>query len=123
MKNVKGAKLIEYLNEMKNNNSLYAHDNISQLKNNACYNICCEITADTKDIINIKMPQILKNMYCIKLLNEAYQFFKKEKTKKGCSFSEIYKFYEIETNFIDFSNETVFIILSKGNINLIKELE
>ena len=69
------------------------------------------------------MPQILKNIYCIKFLNEANQFFKKEKTEKGSTFSEIYKFYEIETNFIDFSKETVLIILYKGNINLIKELE
>ena len=40
---------------MKNNNRLYTHDNTSQLKDNTCYNICCEITDDTKDIINYKL--------------------------------------------------------------------
>ena len=86
----------EYLNEMKNNNRLYTHDNTSQLKDNTCYNICCEITDDTKDIINIKMPQILKNIYCIKFLHEANQFFKKKKPKKEALFLRFINFMKLK---------------------------
>lgn len=69
------------------------------------------------------MPQILKNMIRINFLYEAYQFFKKEKNKKGSIFSEMYKFYEKEINFINFFNETVLIILFYGKIDSFKELE
>ncbi len=123
LKNVKGFKLLEYLNEMNNNDRLFIYDKASQIKIDSYYNICCEITVNTNDIMSIKIPQIFKNMVCAKFLYEVYDFFKKERTKKGSVFSEVSEFFEKEVNFINFSNETVFITLSNGNINSFKELK
>lgn len=82
LKNVKGSKLIEYLNEMKNNERLFAYDKISQIKKDSYYNICCEMTVNTNDIINLRIHQIFKNIECIKFLYEVYNYLKKERNKK-----------------------------------------
>jgi len=123
LKNVKGSKLIEYLNEMKNNDRLFTYDKISQIKKDSYYNVCCEIAINTKDIINIKIHHIFKNIEYIKFLYEVYKYFNKERKKKRNVASEVFQFFEQETNFINFFNETVFITLSSGNIDSFKELK
>ena len=123
LKNVKGSKLIEYLNEMKNNDRLFTYDKISQIKKDSYYNVCCEIAINTKDIINIKIHHIFKNIEYIKFLYEVYKYFKKERKKKRNVASEVSQFFEKETNFINFCNETVFIMLFNGNIDSFKELK
>ena len=123
LKNVKGSKLKEYINEMKNNDRLFIYDKISQIKKDSYYNVCCEITVNTKDIINIKIQQIFKNIEYIKFLYEVYKYLKNERTKKRNVASEVSQFFGKETNFINFINETVFITLSSGNIDSFKELK
>ena len=123
LKNVKGSKLIEYLNEMKNNDRLFTYDKISQIKKDSYYNVCCEIAINTKDIINIKIHHIFKNIEYIKFLYELYKYLKNERTKKRNVASEVSQFFEKETNFINFFNEIVFITLFNGNIDSFKELK
>ena len=127
LKNISGKNLINFINEMQQNNRLYQYSSHTELKHNINYNVCVEITVQSSDIIKKKFPQLYKNISCLKFLQDFYEFLNKKKTFMQNPFSKTLEYLKNKTNFIDFKNEIVFITVSNGTIEsfnqIITELE
>ena len=118
LKNVKGTNLKQFLNDKKNKNRLFTYSEKNQIEDNKNYNICFEITIQSSDIINKKIPQLYKIVSCFNFLFKTNEYFKNLENKLLSEDSRKY-FYD-HTKFINYQDNLIIITVSNEDINKFK---
>lgn len=118
---MKGANLLKYLDDLSQKERLIKYSENKPINKEQYYNICIEITIDSKDIITKKIPQLYKDISCFNFLYKINNFFENitEKSLVSNSFS----YFKERTKFIDYNNDLIIMTISNGKNNDFKNIE
>ena len=78
------------------------------------YNVCIEITIDSKDILSEKIPQLFKMTSCFNFLYNTNQFF--NSIEDNSLINDSYSYFKDKTKFINYDKQLILLTISNGNI-------
>ena len=79
MKKIESKKLIDYLNEMQVKKRAFELIKGDEIKEGEFFNLCFEITIQSKDVIKKKIPQLYKFISFFNFMYKMNEFFDNEK--------------------------------------------
>ena len=121
LKNIKGEKIINFLKEMEGKEKLIKFCENYPIDMKEQYNVCIEITIDSKDILSEKIPQLFKMTSCFNFLYNTNQFFKS--IEDNSLINDSYSYFKKKTKFINYDKKLIFLTISNGNINNFKDIQ
>ena len=121
LKNIQGEKIINFLNEMKGKEKLIEFCKKFTIDEKEQYNVCIEITIDSKDILSEKIPQLFKMTSCFNFLYNTNQFFKS--IEDNSLINDSYSYFKKKTKFINYDKKLILLTISNGNINNFKDIQ
>jgi hypothetical protein len=131
LKAIKGKYINNYLEKIKDDN--YQYINSFKIENTQKYNLCFEITFSSKDVLSIKIPQVLKYAVFLNFLyntNDILITLSEQKNKvlnENKQLESLKNFFNDKFKFIDLTKKTLLFIVSNGDKkdfeDMIKSLE
>ena len=116
LKKIESRKLIDYINEMKTKKRAFEMIKGDEIKEGEFYNLCFEITIQSKDVINKKIPQIYKFISFFNFMYKLNEFFENEKynEEERILLSSCKGYFLKKTKIFDFKYKIVILLVCDG---------
>lgn len=116
MKKIESKKLIDYLNEMNNKKRAFEMIHGDDIKEGEFFNLCFEITIQSKDVIEKKIPQLYKFISFFNFMYKLNEFFDNEKysDEERSLLSSSKGYFVKKAKIFDFKYKIVILLVCDG---------